>query len=535
MTLNLANLYEAVAAAVPERIALVCRDEPRTFAELDQRANRVANYLISAGIKPGDHVGIHMLNSHAYVETLLGAFKARAVPININYRYTGAELSYLFNDADLKAVVVSGEFVGRDLEIIAETPQIKLFLVTADEHASAADLTAPEGVTIEDYEQAVGSADTTAPLVDERRSDDTLVIYTGGTTGMPKGVIWGHEAFYFACLTGANPYGDPYMNAEELVAGVTNPEAMQIVYSLTAPLMHGAALYTVWTALLAGHTTIMMPKYDPVEFLALVDKYKINICMIVGDAIARPLADALRDHGSEYDLSSLFYVGGGGAIFSETVQTELKEQLPNIILGNSFGASESGVDGTITLGEDGLMRLAPKPSVTVLDENLRPVEPGSGDLGYVARTGHIPMGYYGDEERTARTFPVIEGQRWVILGDMAEIEPDGTIIVHGRGSGVINTGGEKVFPEEVEQAIKAYPPVEDCLVAGVEDDTYGHRVGAVVQLREGAGEFTEEGLKAHLREHLAGYKLPAVVKVVDSIVRSPSGKADYRWAKRTLN
>ncbi|NLT30725.1 MAG: acyl-CoA synthetase [Propionibacterium sp.] len=535
MTLNLADLYEAVAAAIPERTALICQDVPLTFAELDQRANQVANYLISAGIKPGDHIGIHMLNAHAYVETLLGAFKARAVPININYRYVGGELSYLFNDADLKALVVSGEFVGRDLDIIDQTPQLTLFLVTGDEHACAADLTAPEGVTIVDYEEVVGAADTTAPLVDERRADDTLVIYTGGTTGMPKGVIWGHEAFYFAALTGANPYGDPYLNAEELVAGVTSPDAMQIMYSLTAPLMHGAALYALWTALLGGNTTVMMTKFDPVEFLALVDKYKINIGMIVGDAIARPLADALREHKEQYDLSSLFYIGGGGAIFSETVQDELKEQLPNIILGNSFGASESGVDGSISTGEDGLMRLAPKPGVKVLDENLAEIQPGSGDLGYLARTGHVPMGYYGDPEKTARTFPMIDGQRWVMLGDMAEVEADGTIIVHGRGSGVINSGGEKVFPEEVEQAIKAYPPVEDCLVAGVDDDTYGQRVGAVIQLREGAGEFTQDGLKEFLRGKIASYKIPAVVSVVDTIVRSPAGKADYRWAKRTFN
>lgn len=533
MTLNLASLFEAVAAAVPDRDAIICEGEARTFAQLDQRANQVANYVISAGIAPGDHVGIHMMNSLAYVEVLLGILKARAVPINVNYRYVGAELRYLYENSDLKAIFASGEFVGLDLEVAPELPLLKLFVVTPDEHGSADDLTAPEGGIVVDYETVVSAADSSAPLTTERSPDDTLIIYTGGTTGLPKGVVWRQEDFFYAALTGANPYGEPYRSAEELVAGVLNPDGMRIRYGITAPLMHGAALYALLTALLGGDTSVLMPKFDPVDFLRLVSEYKINTGMLVGDAIARPLADALQAHKEDFDLSSLFYLGGGGAIFSDVVQAELREQVPNVILGNNFGASESGVDGTIEVGDDGRMRLTPKPGVQVLDENLQPIEAGSGQLGYLARTGHVPLGYYGDPERTARTFPTVDGTRWVLLGDMAEIEADGTIIVHGRGSGVINTGGEKVFPEEVEQAIKGHPAVEDCLVAGVDDDRYGERVGAVVQVRAGA-EFSEAALRDFLRDKIAGYKIPAVIRVVEAIVRSPAGKADYRWAKRTL-
>jgi acyl-CoA synthetase (AMP-forming)/AMP-acid ligase II len=286
-------------------------------------------------------------------------------------------------------------------------------------------------------------------------------------------------------------------------------------------------------ALFTGSKTILMRRFDAMDALRTIDREKPMIVAVVGDAIARPLADAIRAHGAGYDLSSFKVLGSGGAILSRSVQEDFAELIPDIHINNGFGASESGVDGNISVGDDGLMRLAADPRVTVVDAAMKPIPPGSDEVGYVARSGNVPLGYHNDPEKTARTFPVVDGTRWTVLGDMARVEADGTVVVLGRGSGCINTGGEKVFPEEVEQALKSHPAVMDALVAGVPDDRFGERVAAVVELRPDASA-TAGDLRAHCREHLAGYKLPATVTFTDAVVRSPSGKADYRWAKRVL-
>ncbi|MFB4306586.1 acyl-CoA synthetase [Actinomadura sp. GTD37] len=529
MTLNLATLYEAVAAAVPDRTALVCGDRALTFAGLDVRADAVAHRLRSAGVAPGEHVGLHMLNGLEYAETLLGCLKARAVPVNINYRYTDRELLHLYTDAGLAALVVDEEFAPAAARVAADCPALRHAVVLRTGEATAEEPSWPSRVSVADYTSEPGEA---GPSLREGRSaDDHYVLYTGGTTGLPKGVVWRHEDFYMAAVKGGNPYGDPRLSAEELADAAEN--GFELSFLLTMPLMHGAASYTLLMALFTGSKTILMRRFDALDALRTIDREKPMIVAVVGDAIARPLADAIRAHGAGYDLSSFKVLGSGGAILSRSVQDEFAELIPDIHINNGFGASESGVDGDISVGDDGLMRLAADPRVTVVDADMKPVAPGSDEVGYVARSGHVPLGYHNDPEKTARTFPVVDGTRWSVLGDMARVEADGTVVVLGRGSGCVNTGGEKVFPEEVEQALKSHPAVMDVLVAGVPDERFGERVAAVVELRPGASATVEE-LRAHCREHLAGYKVPAAVAFADEVVRSPSGKADYRWAKRVL-
>ncbi|WP_066940387.1 acyl-CoA synthetase [Microtetraspora fusca] len=528
MTLNLATLYESVAAAIPDRPALVCGDRRLSHSQLDERANALAHHLQSAGVGPHEHVGLHMLNGTEFVEALLACLKIRAVPVNINYRYTDHELRYLYDDADLVALVIEEEFVPAAAGPADACPKLRHAVVVGDPARTAW----PDRVGVVGYEEALAGRPRTAPMADERTADDHYVIYTGGTTGMPKGVVWRHEDFYFAALNGGNHYGPPYRTAEELAAAAVGGDALN--YLITAPLMHGAAAYTLFSGLLGGSPVILMRRYDPIETLRLIERERAIVVTVVGDAIARPLVDAIREHGAEYDLSSMKVLGSGGALLSRPVQEEAAALIPGLYITDGFGASESGVDGRLQVGPDGLMRLAANPRVSVIDERFRPITPGSPDIGLIARTGHVPLGYYNDPGKTAKTFPVIDGVRWAVLGDMARVEADGTTVLLGRGSGCINSGGEKVFPEEVEQALKSHPAVMDALVAGVPDPRFGERVGAVVEMRAGVAAPDAEELRTHCRGRIAGYKVPAALVVVDEVVRSPSGKADYRWAKRVL-
>ncbi|GAA3130056.1 acyl-CoA synthetase [Streptosporangium carneum] len=540
-----------MAAAIPDRPAVVCGDRRLSFSELDRRADALAHHLKAAGVGPGEHVGVHMLNSVEFVETLLACLKIRAVPINVNYRYTDRELHYLYNDAELVALVVDEEFAPAVARVAGECPTLRHVIVLEETASSAqqpggtAEGDAPAAKT--DHGSGASATWTTygsamrapepdsGPAMNTRTADDHYVLYTGGTTGMPKGVVWRHEDFYFAALSGGNPFGAPHQSAEALARAAAAGTDTGPIYLVTAPLMHGAASYTLLTALFSGSLVVLTRRFDPVEVLRLVEREATSIVTVVGDAIARPLLDAVRAHGSDYDLSAWKVLGSGGALLSRSVRQEAVELLPGIYVNDGFGASESGVDGSLRVGEDGLMRLAPTPKVVVVDERLRPLAPGSPEIGFIARTGHVPLGYYNDPEKTAKTFPVIDGVRWAVLGDMARVEADGSTVLLGRGSGCINTGGEKVFPEEVEQALKSHPAVMDALVAGVPDARFGERVGAVVEVRAGVAAPDTEELRTHCRTQVAGYKVPALLTVVQSIVRSPSGKADYRWAKRVLS
>ncbi|MGU3584671.1 acyl-CoA synthetase [Rhodococcus sp. C26F] len=539
MPINLADLFEAAADAVPDRTALVCGDTRLTYRALENGANRLAHHLASEGVAAGDHVGMYMRNSIEFVEALLACLKIRAVPVNVNYRYVDAELRYLFDNAELVAVVADRDFAATAAAVLPHTPTVRhVILVDGNDAAGTVRSAEPDiealdwgRVTVVTFDAAVTAqpADRTFP---DRSADDLFIIYTGGTTGMPKGVMWRQEDFFHAALSGGNPFGEPYTDPDEVAAAV--PHIQEMTWVLTAPLIHGAALYSLFTAFCLGTTHVLMPKFDAGEALALVERERAMTLTVVGDAMARPLADAIAENGTAYDLNSLQIVSSGGALFSRGVREQLVALLPHLTVRDGFGASESGVDGNLEIGADGLMRICAKPTVRVVDDRMRPVAAGSGEVGHIARSGNVPLGYWGDPEKTAATFPVVDGVRMSILGDMGRVETDGTIVLLGRGSMCINTGGEKVYPEEVEMAIKSHPAVMDALVAGIDDQRYGQQVGAVVQPREGHQVPDLEELIAHVTTQVARYKAPRTVVAVETIVRSPAGKADYRWAKATL-
>ncbi|MEV5651073.1 acyl-CoA synthetase [Nocardia sp. NPDC052254] len=524
MALNLADLFEAAADAVPDRIALACGGERITYRQLDRRANQLAHQLLSRGVGAGDHVGVHMRNSLEFVESLLGCLKIGAVPININYRYTEKELEYLYDNAQLVALIIDGDLCPAAAAVLPRCPRLRHVLVLAPDPAVRF-----TGVVVDDYDVSVRTRSTAREFA-VRSADDRFIVYTGGTTGMPKGVVWRQEDFYMAALHGGNHYGDPYLDTDALAAAVRANE-FPVSFLLTAPLMHGAAMYSLFAGFFMGSKQVLMRNYDPVEALELIDAEKIMCVMVVGDAICRPLADAIEAHRDTYDLSSVVMIGSGGALWSKSVREKLTELLPNTYMRDGFGSSESGVDGTVDVGEDGTLRIPAGPNITVVDERLRPIAAGTRETGYIARRGNVPLGYFNDPVKSAATFPVVDGVRMSVLGDMGRVEADGTIVLLGRGSTCINSGGEKVFPEEVEQALKSHPAVMDALVAGAPDEKFGERVAAVVELREGCQDTSMADLVAHCRNEIAGYKVPRALVVVPSVVRSPSGKADYRWAR----
>lgn len=515
MTLNVADLFEAVADAIPDRTPLILGERRLTYRELELRSNRLAHHLQSVGVKPGQHVGIHMRNCVEYVEALLACMKIRAVPINVNFRYTDVELAYVYTNSQMVALLVEGEFAEIALGVVPQCPEIDHVLIIGDE-----------------YETALAAASDVRDF-ETRSDDDHFIIYTGGTTGMPKGVVWRHEDFFFAALSGANLSGPPRRSLEEVVDAAianTNPTVLLLI----PPLMHGAAIYSLLTAFLMGAPRVLTRSFDPLDVLRLVEAEKITGITVVGDAIARPIADAIAAADGKYDISSLKLIGSGGALFSPNLKEELKSRIPGLVIKDAFGASESGNDGVVEFGEDGTKRIRSNPNMILVDEEFRRIEPGSDTVGYIARAGHVPLAYFDDPEKSAATFPVVDGVRMAVLGDMGTMEADGTIVLLGRGSMCINSGGEKVYPEEVEQALKTHPAVFDALVAGAPDARFGEKVAAVVQVRPGFEGVEPDALSEHCRIHVAGYKIPRSIVLVPAILRSPSGKADYRWAKETV-
>jgi acyl-CoA synthetase (AMP-forming)/AMP-acid ligase II len=512
---NLADLWEAVVPHVADRTALVVDDGSWTYAELEDRSNRLADHLRRAGIGPGDNVGCYLYNGPEYVEVMLAAFKLRAVPINVNYRYVADELRYLCADAELRAIVHDPSFADRVDAVAGDLPML------------TTRLTVGEGG---DYEAALAAA-SPAPVEVERSSDDHYIVYTGGTTGMPKGVVWRMEDAFYACFGGGdwmrmNPITTPDQITERI-------QQDQVVFFALAPMMHGAAQWTVFSMLLAGGKAVLTasrPATDYAQVWRLITEQKANVLTIIGDAIARPLIDEYLANRDRYDASSIFSFGSGAVAFSDAGKAELSALFPNAIVNDGYGASETGAQAR-SLG--GGRFSGYDDETKVIDPvTLALVEPGSGAVGRVARRGHIPQGYYNDPVKTAETFPTVDGVRWVLTGDEATVLEDGSIQLYGRGSMCINTGGEKVFAEEVESAVVAHPGVYDVLVVGVPDPRWGSKVVAVLAAVSGA-EPTGEELDAHCREVLAGYKVPKEWVFVDHVQRSPSGKADYAWAKAT--
>jgi acyl-CoA synthetase (AMP-forming)/AMP-acid ligase II len=531
---NIADLFESVVDVVPDREALVYLDRPGTgaehrltYAELDAAANRVGHHLIDSGIRPGEHLGLHLYNGVEYLQTVLGCLKARIVPVNVNYRYVEEELVYLYRDADLAALVFDAEFTDRVAAALPRAQKLRHLLRVGSAPPGAAEVPA---TAFADAETA-GSPERDFP---RRSGDDQFIIYTGGTTGMPKGVMWRQEDLFFSGLGGGAPTGQPVGKPEEIAERVAAGGA-GITFFPTPPLMHGTSTLTAFIGFNFGQRVVLHRKFDAEEVLRTIEREKVTSISLVGDAMLRPLIDALDGPMKGTDCSSVFSVSSSGAVMSDTVRRQFRAHLPNAMLLNNFGSSESGFNGTATedSGPERGFRVRVNSRTQVVDPATR--EPVAvGEVGRVAQCGHVPLGYYNDPVKTAETFFEKDGDRWVLLGDMATVDEEGVVTVLGRGSQCINTGGEKVYPEEVEQALKAHPDVYDALVAGVPDAKWGNHVAAVVQLRKGAPRPSLEDLQSYCRVHLAGYKIPRQLVIAETIRRSPSGKADYRWAREVV-
>jgi acyl-CoA synthetase (AMP-forming)/AMP-acid ligase II len=530
---NLADMFEIVADAAPDREVVVSPARRLTFRELDDRANRLANVFSGLGIGRGDHIGLQLLNGSEYLEGMLAAFKLSAVPVNVNFRYVETELRHLYDDADLVAVIHHRRFSPRVGAVAIEAQTVKHLLVVDDDSGEQV----ADGAV--DYDQALAAADAARPVNPDRSGDDLYLAYTGGTTGLPKGVMWRQEDIFFAAMGGGDVFqsGNFIKAPEELLERM--PEVGGTILT-TPPLMHVSAQWGVFHSLFAGGRIVFPPQgpFDADAVLKLVADEGVNILTIVGDAMARPIADAVaraQEVGSPYDLSSLIVIGSGGARLSTTAKQRLAELLPNLMIVDGFGSSETGIVGN-KLHASGDTTTEPRFTVNaqtnVLDDEGKPVEPGSGTVGRLARKGHVPLGYYKDEAKTRTTFLEVDGERWVLPGDNATVDADGTVVLLGRGSTSINTGGEKVYPEEVETALMTHPDIADAVVIGLPDERWGERVVAVVKPVPGATP-TLEALQEHARASLAGYKVPRELILVDAVERTPAGKADYKWARET--
>ena len=522
---NIADMYEMVADKVPARDALVCGDQRATFAQLEERANQLAHYLASRGVGVGDHVGLYLYNCNEYLEGMLACFKIRAVPINVNYRYVQDELLYIFDNATMVACIHNQEFAPHIAEVRESAPELKTLIYVEDD--SGCDARPIDSVQ---YTSCLAGQSPERDFA-ERADDDLFILYTGGTTGMPKGVMWPHKNVFFAAMGGGGWFHpDGAITAPEQIAERIGD--FPIVGMALAPLMHGACWWYACIQLLAGNTVVLNASRSLVgeEVWDIVAKEKVNAISIVGDAMGVPLLDALDNNPGRWDLSSIFSVGSGGAVFSESKQEAFRQYFPNVFISNSFGSSESGnmgMDGGGKKGQ-GLGNVSKSEFMSVITdvegEPHRHVAPG--EMGIFARSGYIPVGYYNDPVKTAKTIVEVDGQHWLLLGDEARLEADNSITVYGRGSNCINSGGEKIFPEEVEQALKAHPSIFDCLVVATPDERFGSKVTAVVATR-GNAELTLDSVQEDARKYIAGYKLPRELHIVDEVPRAPSGKPAY--------
>ena len=530
MALNIADLAEHAIDAVPDRVALISGDETLTYAELEERANRLAHYLIDQGVKKDDKVGLYCRNRIEIVIAMLGIVKAGAILVNVNFRYVEGELKYLFDNSDMVALVHERRYSDRVANVLPETPNVKTILVVEDG-------------TEEDFQRYGGvefysALEQGSPERDfgPRSEDDIYLLYTGGTTGFPKGVMWRHEDIYRVLFGGTDfATGEPI--ADEYGLANQAKESGPMVRYPIPPMIHGATQSATWMALFSGQTTVLEPEFDADKVWRTIHEHKVNLLFFTGDAMARPLLDALlahQDEGNTYDLSSLFLLASTAALFSTSLKEKFLELLPDRIITDSIGSSETGFGGSSVVAKGqshtGGPRVTIDKNTKVLDEDGNEVQPGSGKRGVIAKCGHIPVGYFKDEKKTAETFKTFNGVRYAIPGDFAEVEADGTVTMLGRGSVSINSGGEKIYPEEVEAALKGHPDVFDALVVGVPDPRFGQHVAAVVHPREGAKPRLGD-LDTFVRKEIAGYKVPRSLWLVDEVKRSPAGKPDYRWAK----
>ena len=542
MEFSLAEVHDAVATAIADREALVFRERRLTYGDLRDRSRQLANYLLSRGVEVRaernelmgqqsgqDHLAIYCYNGNEYVEAMLGAFKARVAPLNVNYRYVEEELLYLLNDSQARAIVYHAEFAPTLQKIRSQLPNLEILLQVSDESGNEL---LPGAV---EYEEALASASAERPKV-QWSPDDLYILYTGGTTGMPKGVLWRSADIYIAAMGGRKFDGTEQDSLEGIVEAAKGGGSQR---SLPCPpLMHGASQWVSFGLMGGGDTIVLQDnprRLDGDDIVSVMEREKVTLALIVGDAFARPILDAMkRAQKRNADLSSLMMLASGGAPLSTAHKEEMLELMPNLIVMDSIGSSETGAQGSNpsskTMGvSTGSFR--PGPGSGVVSEDLtRVLGPGDTEMGWFAQHGRVPLGYLNDAEKTARTFPTIEGTRWSIPGDRARYQDDGGIEVLGRDSVTINSGGEKIFAEEVEHALKLHPGVYDAVVCGRASERWGQEVVAIVRLREGETT-TEAELLSECEKHLARYKFPKEFLFREEIVRSPSGKADYRWAK----
>ena len=536
---NLAILNERLAESMPDRECMVFGERRLTYAEVAERSRRLADYLRKEGLGeatdrqglPGwrsgqDHLALYLMNGNEYIEGMLGAFKSRTVPINVNYRYVEEELRYLLRDAGARAVIFHARFAEQLAKILPDLPELKVLIQVEDE--SGAPLL-PGAIGYEDA-LAAGSPE---PVSMEASPDDLYALYTGGTTGMPKGVLWRQHDIFMAAMGGRLQDGSGFVESTDQVLEMAVNGGMKVLAA--PPFMHGAGHWLAFITLHGGGTLFIqnvVDRLDAHDLLATIEREKVNLIVIVGDAFGRPLLDAIRE--GNYDLSSLFVVANGGAPLSVTVKEALLEQLPHALVMDGIGSSETGQQGMHTSSrESGAStgKFTPVDDTCVVDENLQTrLTPGSPEVGWFAKGGNVPLGYLDDEEKTRKTFPEIEGVRYAVPGDRARHLEDGSVEVLGRDSVTINSGGEKIFAEEVEQALLAHPAVYDAIVAGRKSLRWGQEVVAVVQLKEGV-QTSNESLLEECARHIARYKLPKDFVFAERIQRSPSGKADYRWAR----
>lgn len=538
---SLATVIAAIADAFPEKEAIVFRDRRLTYRDFNTRARRLANFLIGrdlgvhterSALEPWesgqDHLGLYLFNGNEYLEGMLGAYAARVAPYNVNYRYVEEELVYLLNNARTKALMYHAAFAPRVAAVRAQVPTLEVLIQVAD---ASGEKLLPGAV---DYETMLAASSPAKPKV-EPSPDDLYILYTGGTTGMPKGVLWRQADILVAALGGRMPDGKVIDSLETYVARAKMTDMKTLP---AAPFMHGAGHWVAFSAFHQGNTVFIqsdVERLDPADILSLVEREKVQFLQIVGDAFARPIVDAIR-HG-RHDLSSLAIILSGGAPLNASIKAEILDLLPHVTIVDGLGSSEAGGQGSqISNKQTGAStgKFVPGPDNAVVSEDLtRVLAPGHDGMGWWAKRGFVPLGYLDDPEKTRRTFLDIEGVRYSVPGDRARLLADGSIELHGRDSVTINSGGEKIFAEEVEHALKHHPSVYDAVVAGRPSERWGQEVVAVVQLRPGAVA-DEASLLAECAKHLARYKLPKAFVFRDTIVRSPSGKADYRWAKAQI-
>ncbi|QGG95348.1 AMP-binding protein [Actinomarinicola tropica] len=540
MELNLPQIHEAIAAAVPDRECLVHRDRHLTWAQVHDRTRRFAAGLAARGIgrhgrlddlagweSPHDHVALHLHNGVEYLEAMLGTMKAGAAAVNVNYRYVAEELRYLLADARARVVVHHEAFTPVLAEVLPELPDVELLVRVPD--GSGHD-PLPRSV---DYEVLLAEADPgdVDELARDWSGDDLYLLYTGGTTGMPKGVCWRQADFLVAALGVRRKDGTEHDDLGPLVDKARGGTLRALP---SAPFMHGAAHWNAISAWIAGGTVVVQDRTDRLDAADVLDtcaREAVTSLLIVGDAFARPLVEELERRPRQ--LPDLRFVMTGGAALGPRLTARLHELLPDATILDVLGSSESGRQGTrSSRGDAGGApgRFAPSAgSVVLSDDRTRVLTPGDDEIGWLAQSGRTPRGYLGDPEKSAATFPTIDGVRYSVPGDRARLLADGTIELHGRDSVTINTGGEKVFAEEVEAALKHHPDVDDVVVVGRPSDRWGQEVVAVVALRPGTSP-TDDELLATAGDHIARYKLPKAIVRREAVLRSPAGKADYRWA-----